>query len=48
MKKTCLPNHHHNCFEPSHALGHMMYGSILLVPMNQRVPKKPSNRGKVY
>ena len=32
----CPPGYHHNGFVASHALGHMMYGYTLLVPMNQR------------
>ena len=37
MKTMCPPGYHHNGFVATHALGHMMYGSTLLVPMNQRV-----------
>ena len=48
MKKTCLLYHHHNCFVPHHALGHMMYSFMLLVPMNQKVPNKPSNCWKAH
>ena len=36
MKIMCAPGHHHNNFQATHALGHMMYGYPLLVPMNQR------------
>ena len=36
MKTMCPPGYHHNGFVPTHALGHMMYGYILLVPMNQK------------
>ena len=32
--------YHQNCFVATHALGHMMYNYILLVPMNQRVLNK--------
>ena len=35
MKTMCPPGYHHNGFVATHALGHMMYGSTLLVPMNQ-------------
>ena len=31
------PAYHHNGFVATHALRHMMYVYILLVPMNQRV-----------
>ena len=37
MKTMCPPGYHHNGFVATHALGHMMYGYTLLVPMNQRV-----------
>ena len=37
MKAMSLPVYHHNGFMATHALGHMMYGYTLLVPMNQRV-----------
>ena len=40
MKTMCPPGYHHNGFVATHALGHMMYGSTLLVPMNQRVLSK--------
>ena len=35
MKTMCRPGYHHNGFVATHALGHMMYGYTLLVPMNQ-------------
>ena len=37
MKTMCPPGYQHNGFVAIHALGHMMYGYTLLVPMNQRV-----------
>ena len=40
MKRKCPPSYQHNGFAASHALGHMMYGSTLLVPINQRVLNK--------
>ena len=40
MKTMCPPSYHHNGFVATHALGHMMYGYTLLVPMNQRVLNK--------
>ena len=43
MKTMCPPGYHHNGFVATHALRHMMYGSTLLVPMNQRVLNKQSN-----
>ena len=43
MKTMCPPGYHHSGFVATHALGHMMYGYTLLVPMNQRVLKKLSN-----
>ena len=33
----CPPGYHRNGFVATHALGHMMYGYTLLVPMNPRV-----------
>ena len=36
----CPPGYHCNGFVATHALGHMMYGSALLVPMNPRVLNK--------
>ena len=43
MKTMCPPGYHHNGFVvATHALGHMMYGYILMVPMNQRVLNKQS------
>ena len=44
MKRMCPPGYHHNGFVATHALGPMMYGSALLVPMNQRVLNKQSKR----
>ena len=36
MKTMCSPGYHHNGFVAAHALGHMMYGCTLMVPMNSR------------
>ena len=33
MKTMCPPGYHHNGLVATHAPGHMMYGSTLLVPM---------------
>ena len=44
MKRMCPPGYHHNGFVATHAIGHMMYGYILLVPINQRVLNKPARR----
>ena len=38
----CSPSYHHNEFMATHALGNMMYGYILLIPMKQRVLNKLS------
>ena len=38
----CPPGCHHNGIVATHALGHIMYGYTLLVPMNQRVLNKQS------
>ena len=34
MKTMCPPGYHYNGFVGTHALGHMMYGCTLLVPMS--------------
>ena len=47
MKTMCPPGYHHNGFVATHALGHMMYGYTLLVPMNQRVLNKQSKECKI-
>ena len=47
MKTMCPPGYHHNGFVATHALGHMMYGSTLLVPMNQRVLNKQSKERNI-
>lgn len=43
----CLPGYHHNKFVETHALGHIMYGYTLLVPMDKRVLIKLSKRHNV-
>ena len=41
IMKTMYPlGYHHNSFVATHARGHMMYGYMLLVPMNERVLNK--------
>ena len=40
------PAYRQNDFEATHALGHMVYGYTLLVPMNQRVLSKLSKEYK--
>ena len=47
MKTKCPPSYHHNGFVATHALGHMMHGFTLLVPMNQRVLNKLSKEGNI-
>ena len=44
MKTMCPPGYHHNSFLATHALVHIMYSYTLLVPMNQRVLKKPPKK----
>ena len=39
-KTMCPPGYHRNDFVANHAFGDMMYGYILLVPMNQNVLNK--------
>ena len=47
MKTFCPPGYHHNGFVAIHALGHMIYGYRLLVPMNLRLFNKLSNEHNV-
>ena len=47
LKTMCPPGYHHNGFVATHALGHMMYGYTLLVPMNQRVLNKLSKEHNI-
>ena len=35
MKTMCPPSYHHNDFVATHALGYMVYGYTLLVPMKR-------------
>ena len=42
VKTSRPPGYYHNGFVATHALGHLIYGYILLVPMNQRVLNKLS------
>ena len=42
MKTMSPPGCHHNGFLSNHALGHMMCGYTLLVPIKQRVLNKLS------
>ena len=43
----CHPARHHNGFVATHALGHMINGYTLVVPMNQRVLHKPSKKRNI-
>ena len=47
MKIMCPPGYHHNVPWATHALGHLMYGYTLLVPMNQRVLNKLSKKHNI-
>ena len=47
MKAMCPPGYHHIGFVATHALGHMMHGYTLLVPMNQRVLIKLSKEHNI-
>ena len=40
MKIMYPTGYHHNGFVATHALGHMMYGYTLLLPIKQRVLNK--------
>ena len=48
MKTMCLPGCQNNGFVATHALGHMMYGYTLLVPVNQRVLNKLTKEHLYY
>ena len=41
------PGCHHSSFVATHALGHMMYGYTLLVPMTHRVLNKQSKERNI-
>ena len=43
----CPLGYHHNSFLATHALEHMMYGYILLLPMKQRVLNKQSKKRNI-
>ena len=47
MKAMSLSGYHHNGFLATHALGHIMYGYTLLIPMNQRVLNKQSKEHNI-
>ena len=47
MKTMCSPGYLHNGFVATHALGQMMYGYTLLVPLNQRVLNKQSKERNI-
>ena len=47
MKTMCPPGCHHNGFMATHALGHIMYGYTLMVPMNQSVLNKLSKERNI-
>ena len=47
MKTLCLPGYHHKGFMATHALGYMMHGYTLLVPINQRVLNKPNKERNI-
>ena len=40
MKTIGPAGYHHNGLVATHALGHMIYGYTMMVPMNQRVLNK--------
>ena len=47
MKTIHRNGYHHNGFVATYALGHMMYGSTLLVKINQRELNKPSKEPNI-
>ena len=48
MKGMCPPGYHHNGFVLTHSLVHMMYGSTMLVPMNQRMLSKKNKERNTF
>ena len=47
MKTMCTPGYQHNGFVSTQPLGHLMYGSTLQVPMNQRMLNKQSKEHNI-
>ena len=47
MRTMCSPGYHHKGFMVTHALGYMMYGYTLPIPMNQRVHNKLSKERNI-
>ena len=47
MKTMCLPSYHHNGFVETHALGQMVCGNTLVVPMNPKMLNKPSKERNI-
>ena len=47
MKTMFPPGYNHNGFVATYALGHVMYGYRMLVPMNQRVLNKLSKEHNI-
>ena len=47
LKTTYPPGYHHNGFVATHALGHMINGYTLLLPVNQRVLSKLSKEHNI-
>ena len=47
METMCPPGYHHNGFVATHALGHLIYGYTLLVPINQRRLSKQSKERNI-
>ena len=43
MKTLCPPNYLHIYFSATNSARYTMYSVMLLVPMNERVPRKLSN-----
>ena len=43
----CPPGYQHNGFVANHALGQMIYGSTVLVPMNKKLLKKLRKEHKI-
>ena len=43
----CPASYHWNGFVATHALGYMMYGYVLLLPINQGVPNKLSKEHNI-
>ena len=47
MKSMCSSDYYHNGFVATNAIGYMMFGYTLLIPMNQRMISKLSKEHNI-